>query len=481
VRLCLGIGSACTAVVILPALFPLIAIAASGGWEYQPYRVRVIIAFDLPGGLDEKLRQVLPTYIQQRADAALTPLWLFDVRVATGVEVPLIRRSLSTENNAKPAAELTADHEKLLLLDVHRTSTGYELSAREYDTYLERWSPPIVRSCPQLSNLPEQLFALAERTSAPVAQFEVDQNQAISLNPRGSALPQNTNGPIWAKPGDVFLPMLRRTSRNGQPLENGITPVPWTYIEATTTPDDKQGRLKFTIQSGSRHPFPARKQARTEQLALAVRADAAPTVLHLQSRKSDTKPLAGFDVFALDTPTKAPVHLGTSDIAGNITLPAGNSPIEMLLIKHGGQLLAKLPVAPGAEQLIKVPLPDDDARLAAEERLGAVRENLIDIVARRNILTARVRQKIEKKDFKAAEDLLRSLDELPNKSQFNLSLTTSARLIRSDDPRIQRRIDQMFEAAQNLSTQFLDLKPISQLHDELREAQQKTESKTNKT
>jgi hypothetical protein len=153
----------------------------------------------------------------------------------------------------------------------------------------------------------------------------------------------------------------------------------------------------------------------------------------------------------------------------------------MLLIKHGGQLLAKLPVAPGAEQIIKVPLPDDDARLAAEEKLGAVRENLIDIVARRNILTARVRQKIEKKDFKAAEDLLRSLDELPSKSQFNLSLTTSARLIRSDDARIQRRIDQMFEAAQALSTQFLDNKPISQLHDELREAQQNAEAKANKT
>ena len=75
----------------------------------------------------------------------------------------------------------------------------------------------------------------------------------------------------------------------------------------------------------------------------------------------------------------------------------------MLLIKHGGQLLAKLPVVPGAERRINVPLPDDEARLVAEARLAAVREDLIDVVARRNILMARTRQKIEKKDFAAAQ------------------------------------------------------------------------------
>ena len=276
-----------------------LAIAASGGWEYQPYRVLAIVALDLPGGLDENLRQVLPAYLLQRADAALTPLWLFDVRMATGAEALLVRRSLSIENIAKPAADLIADHDKLLLLNVEWTNADFRLVAREYDSYVEHWSPPITRRCAQLSTLPERLFALAERASTPLAQFELDPNQVITLTPRGSALPHNPGGPTWAKPGDVFLPILRRTARNGQPLENGVTPVPWTYIEATAAAaKDKPDTLKFTVQSGSRHPFPARKQARTEQLALALRADAAPTVLHLESRKSDAKPLAGFDVFA---------------------------------------------------------------------------------------------------------------------------------------------------------------------------------------
>jgi hypothetical protein len=298
------------------------------------------------------------------------------------------------------------------------------------------------------------------------------------LQPRGSALPHSEDAPPWAKPGDIFAPVIRRTSRTGELLKNGVTAVPWTYIEATA---GKDAALTFHAQSGSRRPFPTRKQARTDQIAIAVKGDAEPTMLYLHSRKNESKPLSGYDVFALKNATDEPKLLATSDAAGKVSITPTDSPIEMLLIKHGGQLLAKLPVAFSANSQIKVPLPDDNARLAAEERLAALRENLIDIVVRRNILISRARQKIEKKDFAGAETLVRSLDDLPDRNQFNLTLSTSAQLIHSDDPQIQRRIKQMFDATQTLATQFLDNKPINQLRDELREAQQKTVPKANKT
>jgi hypothetical protein len=76
---------------------------------------------------------------------------------------------------------------------------------------------------------------------------------------------------------------------------------------------------------------------------------------------------------------------------------------------------------------------------------------------------------------------LRTLDDLPGRSQFELTLSSSARAIQSDDPQVRRRIEQMFQATKTLSAQFLDVKPISQLHDALREAQQKADTKTDKT
>jgi hypothetical protein len=46
-------------------------------------------------------------------------------------------------------------------------------------------------------------------------------------------------------------------------------------------------------------------------------------------------------------------------------------------------------------------------------------------------------------------------------------------MLRSDDPQIQRRIDQLFAGTQTVMTQYLDARPIRELHDELREAQRK--------
>ena len=470
--------SALLAVAALPCTPPT-AHAINGGWEYQPYRIHAMLALDLPGGLADQLSAELPAYLQRRAAAALTPAWALDVQLAAGAERAAVFSTLAAASDAKPAA-LAADKDKFLLLAVRWTPIGFDLSAREYDAYIQRWGAPLRRECQQESALLEQLFALAWQAIAPLAQFEVDASdpQLVTLKPRGAALPHGADAPPWSQPGDVFAPILRRTSRSGQLVENGIVPVPWTFIEAT---EGKDKSLIFRINSGSRRPFAARRQGRVEQLAIGVRADAEPTTLYLHSRKSDKKPLIGYEVLAENAGQESPSRVGTSDAAGEVRISPGKSRIEVLLIKHGGHLLAKLPVAPGAERRLNVPLPDDDARLTAESRLAAVREDLIDVVARRNILISRTRQKIEKKDFAAAQELLRSLDDLPGNPQFTLTLTTAARLLRSDDPQIQRRIDQLFKATQTLTAQFLDLKPINRLHDELREAQQKAPPKTGKT
>ena len=474
--------SAVAIAIAIVALTHTTSQAADGGWEYQPYRIHAILAIDAPGGLAEQLAAELPSYLQNRVDAAIAPAWVFDVELATGVDRAQVFDNLASTSSAKPP-NLPADKDKLLFLAVEWTPAGFTLTAREYDQYVQRWGVPIRRDCRQLSSLPEQLFALACQAVAPLAQIVVnpDDLKHVSLTPRGAALPKNADMPAWFKTGDVFQPLIRRTSRSGQVVENGVAPVAWTYIEAVDQKDKDDKSPAFRVLSGSRRPFAARKQGRTEQLAIGFRADADDTTLRLRSRRLDTKPLVGYEVLSLNPNDESTTRLGVSDSAGELKIAPGKTRVETLLIKHGGQLLAKLPVVPGAEPLVKVPLPDDDSRLAAEARLAALREDLIDVVARRNILIARAKQKIDKKDYAAAQELLRALDELPGKPQFKLTLDTSQRLLRSDDPQMQRRIDQLFNATQTLMTQFLDLRPITELHDKLREAQSQSTAKTDKT
>jgi hypothetical protein len=469
------------AILIASTRFASNAQAAMGGWDYQPDRIHALLVIDVPGGLAEQWTVELPEYLERRVATALAPVWEFDIKLAAGAERAQVLNNLRAAEPAKPS-DMPKEKDKLLLLFVQSQADGFKLCAREYDQYIERWGAVIERECRQTSTVPEQLFTLAWQTVSPLAQLEFDAKEnRLTLKPRGGALPRSAEAPPWAKPGDVFLPLVRRTSRTGQILEKGgISAIPWTYVEAVEVKDKP---LEYHFQSGSRRPFMARRQSRVEQLAVGVRTDSAPTTLRLHARKDEKKPLVGYEVLAQTAGVETPTQVGLSDNAGRVIVPPGKSHIEMLLVKHGGQLLAKLPVVPGATSTINVPLPDDDARLAAEARLAAIREDLIDVVARRNILIARVRQKIKKQDYKGAQELLQTLDDLQGKPQFNLKLTEAARQLRSNDPMMQRRIDQLFQQTQTLTSKFLDLKPINEIHNEFREAQQapKTPAKEGKT
>jgi hypothetical protein len=303
-------------------------------------------------------------------------------------------------------------------------------------------------------------------------KFEVDpsDNKKINLEPRGSALSRPAGAEPLVRPGEIFLPVLRRTSRSGQLVEHGVAPVPWTYIEAVASDGHE---LVGRIHSGSRRPFGVRRPGRTEQVAIALRADPGQSQIRLRSRTNAEKPLVGYEVQSQNVEEETLSRVGLSDQQGALVVQPGKSRVQVLFVKNGGQLLARVPIVPGADRELSLPLPDDDMRLAAEARLSALREELIDVVARRNILIARVKQKIEKRDYDAADKLLRSLDELPGRSQFDLTITTASRILKSDDPQIQRRIDNLFNATRTLLTQFLDMRPINEVHDELNAARQK--------
>jgi hypothetical protein len=461
----------CRLATIVPICWLLIACAGAQEptWDVAPTRIHAYLALEPSDGSSQQLGEILPSYLMDRAVATVGPAWSLQVDLARGALRHQVLESSSSSSATSPG-DFPNDGDKLLLLSVRRNADGYQLSGREYDRTVERWGMPITRECRQQRAVTERLFELVWQTVAPVTQLEIDgkNSRRVVLRPRGGMFPIAGAEMQWAKPGDVYLPLLRRTTRGGKLVKDSVQAIPWTFIEVLEVDGNN---IVGRIHSARRRPFGGRRRGRVEEVAIALRADPADTVLKLRSRVKAEKPLVGYEVFARNTDEESTIPIGPSDLAGRISIPPGRTRLQLLYLKNGGQLLARLPIVPGAEPLIDVPLPDDDARLEAEARLSAMREDLIDLVVRRNVLMARTKQRIEKKDWAKARELLRVLDNLPGRAQFDLELSKQARLVRSDDPQIQKRIDRLVEGMRLVLGKFLDNRPASQLHDELRKAQ----------
>jgi hypothetical protein len=205
-------------------------------------------------------------------------------------------------------------------------------------------------------------------------------------------------------------------------------------------------------------------------VAIGLRADLGDSTLRLQARTMPDKPLVGYEVFAQNVDEKPMRLVGISDGEGEVTVTPGKSPIQMMFVKSDGTFIARWPVVPGADERIAVSLPDDDVRLRVAARLAAFREDMVDLVARRNIAMARVRQQIEAKNFDEAQKLLDALDSLPGPTQFGQTLDREAQRHRTKDLQVQRRIDSLFSQTRTALGKFLDPRPIGELHEELQQA-----------
>jgi hypothetical protein len=160
-----------------------------------------------------------------------------------------------------------------------------------------------------------------------------------------------------------------------------------------------------------------------------------------------------------------------TDREGIIAVPLGERATTTLLLRSDGQVLAKLIVAAGAAETIEAPIADDATRLAAQAEVQAVREELVDVVARRAIMIARVKRLLKEKKVDEARDLMSELNDLPTPAVFASRIdAVRDRLRKSDDPRVRQTIEGLFSATGELLARFLDARTVTSLQAEVNEA-----------
>jgi hypothetical protein len=422
-------------------------------WEFEPYQVQIWLALpDDPTWQEVQLEQFRSILIG-RAETTFGSVWNCEVQTVPPALASDVRYRLADLTAEQVAAalpeQITAD--KIYLVEVQDDQGLLRVQVRELDYRARQIGILLERETPQREALPWVIWDAIAQAFTPLVRIERVENSNIAARLRAGGLITSEQSPAWVRKDAVLRPVIRRNDRAGEPVKGGISLVPWTMIEV----EEQTGSvLKCKLHSGYRQPIPVKATARLERLALLVRPEFPSTVLHLRSRDVTRSPLGGYEIWRKTSETDGDL-LGSTDWQGNIELPrAETGVLQTLLVRSGGQLLAKLPLVPGQEPRLNASVPNDDGRLQAEGFVVALQSKIMDLEARRQIASMRIRKQI--KDGKLAE-AQQILEEMRNfETRADLNRLIDQQRLRSSDAATQKRIDKLISDARILLSKFLD-------------------------
>ncbi len=434
-------------------------------WSQTPYRVRVLLALEPAAEFADPFPQRLADVLGERLESVVGAVWEADVEAAEGPLRSEVLAGLEGLDAAK-LAERYPEGDKLLLVAVSGDLGGYSVAARDLDLRTQRLGTPVRHRAGEPAKLRDVALDALWAAFAPVARIQRVEQRDVVLLPRAGALPFRDPTLAAVEAGDVFRPLIRHNDRDGS--LRAVAEIPWSYLNVLQA---SGWTVNCRIHSGLRTPLSGRRRGRVEQLALKVLPPGEPTRLALRPRTGPDEFLAGFAVYAYAPDSPETTLLGHTDEAGSIVVPPDDGPLRILLVRSGGVFLARLPIVPGAPPEQTAEVANDNQRLMAEGVIRGIQERLVDQVARREVLVARARARLEAGDIDEAVRLVRELERLGTREDFARLVENERQRIFSADPLVQRQIEAMFRETREMAAAHLDPAPIEQIAIEVARAQ----------
>ncbi len=438
-------------------------------WELRPYRVQVLVGVAGRPELPAALPAALADRLAERIRALEGGAW--DVTVAPAS--PALRQAMAASLVGVAAAALPADPpgtDKFMLVLVSAAPDGYQVAAREFDVATGLWSATVVRPARQLGKLPDESLSAILRAFAPLARLSDVKDGRVMLRLRAGWLRPRDAEAVRA--GDAFRLVARGVGAQAAP---DARPIPWTFC---TVEEVAEEALRGRLETGLREPLPPRWENALEVLALGVVPSERPSVLSLKSTAQPPQALAGYEVYAAGPAAGRPVLLGRTDARGSLSIaPAPDRLVQILLVKHGNQWLARLPMVTGLEPQLAAAVAQDDDSVALQAALAGVRDAAVDLTARRAMLLGRLKARMAAGQLAEAEQLLKELRQLPGAKDFIASRAGELKKDLPGDAATQAKLDAALgELERVLAAQF-DAKAIDELAAQLHKGQRKAKKR----
>ena len=441
-------------------------------WDSRPYHVLVwICSHDSP-----EVAATIPglgSALMQRAELADPSAWRVEVGPAPGnwrsQLLAFINDSVEIEGLA--TAEVLKDYDKLIAVCLVRDNGQIRYRVREFDIQTGQWGALLDRECPQVRDLSPALFSAIRRVFMPLARIDrVSDSGEVFIRARAinacvegdldgtvSAIEES---PVWIRPQDRFLPIIRKVDRDGNLTT--LDPIPFTFL----TIDSMEGsRVVCRAHSRQRSPLGGRSSKRAQKLALVIRPPDSGTKLKLISRNNEGSPLSGYEIFSrppkkMKTADSEPEpkqpqeseFIGLTDWRGIVEVPPSDEGLRLIFVKRGNRSLMKLPIIPGLYTEVVTKVPDDEARLNAEGIAQGFQIEILNLVAQRELFQVQVESLLKRNDVTTAKQTLAQLQRLETPQDLKIRLANEESSLRNttSNQRELERISGMFQQLRTL-------------------------------
>ncbi|WP_169979258.1 hypothetical protein [Tautonia rosea] len=388
--------------------------ATSPEIELLPYSIRVWFSIDPAARLGQASAQAILDQWLNLAHRFVGAPWQIEIQPDEG---PLLGRS---PQQLDPAiiAPLVEGAEKgwFLRIDSEPTGGGFRLSGREFDATTRQLGPLYRQPAPYPRDAARSVFELTRRIFAPIAEI-VRSDPGAELRVQGAALPTSDQLGRVVESGLVFRPYWIFLGPNSTIRE--IRSIPFTYLSV----DEVEASLaQCEIVSGLRQPLPKQVAGRYRLVALGINPADVPTRFRFVSGEGDQKrPAAGYVLTARGLRDRVAAEVGTTDREGRITLPPKFSDklVMLRLLDAGIEPLREFPVLPGeSSEEREIPVEPRPEAVALEFRLKALQDEIVDLIAQRGVLEARLEARASGQAWDEVKRLLDEYDQLTPRREF---------------------------------------------------------------
>ncbi len=385
-------------------------------FEQRPYKIEVHFGIDPSVRIDPTKFETIRREWAHLVERFVGPPWELKV---IGGEDPLGATDLSTVQ-AEAFAKTGEGFDKVWVVQLQTSKGHLELTGREYNVFLKRLGPLRRREVRFNADLPRELLRLSLDIFSPIAEIGEPSGGGVEVRVQGSALQAASATGLVIKPGAILEPLRSVTQPDGT---TRILKIPFTYLRAETL----SGSVAHcAIVSALRDPLTKRIARKNSLYALGVKPGDQPTRLRFVTR-ADKAAAAGYVLTARALPDGASQDVGTTDREGRIVLEPGFSEglVVLRLLAGNVEPMVEVPLMPGeggVEERV-IPFDPKPETVALETQLDSLRDAVLDLIAVRSRLEARLKARADGEDWTGVADTLKEYTALTPRSKYADRLT----------------------------------------------------------